>query len=101
MSGYRPQKEKGNNMAAAVFDFKVVYHYEVGGKPVTGPYVDWVQLAGRNLAEDPAYTGKSYIHQPTTDAINVVLAANGRAYPGGTRVFESIANMSVATGLLA
>jgi hypothetical protein len=88
-------------MAAAVQDFRVVYHYEIGGKPVTGQYVDHVQLAGRVLAEDPAYAGKKYTHPPTVDAINTVLNANGRGYPGGTRVFECIAVETTATDLLA
>ena len=85
-------------MAAPVFDFRVNYHYEAGGKVITSHYVDHVQLASRVLSE---YGSAAYVAHPTADAIRTVLAANGRAYPGATIVIDGVATMSTATGLLA
>jgi hypothetical protein len=63
--------------------FKVLYHYEVGGKPNQGS--GWHQDYVAAAAGDPA-------------TLATVLTNNGRATPAGhTIVFDSISNHGVGS----
>lgn len=72
-------------MAAPVNTYKVIYHFENGGKKGSPEYSDYVQASASDNA-----------------TIKAVLASNNKTYGAQTLVIDAVQNFTLtATGVLA